>query len=181
MRLDEGQMSGYRDIQRDVNNTPQSDNFVVSKHTSTMGALKRRQPNLSPERKISLTTPSSFLPMSFVVYTTFDESEELCVLLRGSGLKCSVRRPSVGVVMNSGQGIDIATELVPHAVWATAVATVIRAWLSARASRKANITTKGNTVEFITEGMSVKEIEQLMASAKGLMAIDTDPPKKKKD
>lgn len=119
--------------------------------------------------------------MPFVVHTTSDESEELQSLLQNAGLTCRVRRPPIGVVMNSGQGIEIATDLAPYAIWAAAVASVLRAWLSARASRKANITTTKNTVEFITEGMSVEEIERLMVHAKGLMLIDTDPPKKKKD
>lgn len=118
--------------------------------------------------------------MPFVVHSTFSESEELLGLLQNAGLTCNVRRPPIGVVINSGQGIEIATDLAPHAVWAAAIASVVRAWLSARASRKANITTTENTVEFITEGMSAKEVEKIIASARALMVIDTDPPKKKR-
>lgn len=118
--------------------------------------------------------------MSFVIHTHFGQSDEIADLLTQAGIKHRRRTTPMGVPMNSGQAIEIATDLAPHAVWASALATVLKAWISARSTRKANITTKENSVEFITEGMSAKETEALLLSAKKLMVFDTDPPRKKK-
>lgn len=80
------------------------------------------------------------------------------------------RRPQPGVVMNaSGDILQFLGHVIP---WAS-VASVLVAWVRARASRKIIVTTKGNKV-IHTEGYSVEQFEQILSDATEVAVIDTN-------
>jgi hypothetical protein len=116
-----------------------------------------------------------------VAHIITGKDDPFCRMLDDAGVKY-VRKPRpVGVVMNSGDAIQIATDIAPHATWAAAIASVLIAWIKSRTSRKVNFTTKDNQVEHAFEGMSVDEIERLLKVSKSIMVLDTDAKPKDKD
>jgi hypothetical protein len=82
-----------------------------------------------------------------------------------AGIEYEMRPPQPGVIMNSGDTVKIAEIAIP------AVATVIIAWMKCAPTRKVMITQKDNTV-LQAEGRSVADVEQLLISAKTIMAMD---------
>jgi hypothetical protein len=64
-------------------------------------------------------------------------------------------------------------QAVGNAAMRGALATVIVAYINARRSRKAIITTNENTVVHV-EGISTEEIEWILTHAKNLTAFDPD-------
>ena len=116
-----------------------------------------------------------------VAHIMTGRDEPFCQMLDDAGVKYARRPRPVGVIMNAGDAIQIATDIAPHATWAAAVASVLIAWIKSRTSRKVNFTTKDNQVEHAFEGMSVDEIERLLKVSKSIMVIDTDPKPKEKD
>jgi len=86
-----------------------------------------------------------------------------------AGIVYETRPPQPGVIMNFGDAVKIAEIAIP------AVAAVIVAWLKYAPTRKVMITTKDGTI-WQAEGRSVVEVEQLLISAKTIMAMDAKKP-----
>jgi hypothetical protein len=98
-------------------------------------------------------------------------SDSFTTALDDAGIEYQVlaRQPQPGVIMNaSGDVLQFVGHVVP---WAS-IASVLVAWLRARASRKIIVTTKGNKVVRI-EGYSVEEFQQILADAREIAVIDT--------
>jgi hypothetical protein len=70
------------------------------------------------------------------------------------------------VILNSGEAVKILDIAIP------AVAAVIVAWLKYAPTRKVMITQKDSTI-LQAEGRSVAEVQQLLISAKTVMALDS--------
>jgi hypothetical protein len=81
-----------------------------------------------------------------------------------AGIKYQSRPPQPGVIMNSGEPIIISSSIA-------AVAAVIVAWIRYAPTRKVMITQPDGTI-VQAEGRSPEEVEQLLISAKTIMALD---------
>ncbi len=88
-------------------------------------------------------------------------------LLNEHEVRYSMRQARSGVPMASSGVIEILTS---PAVWG-ALASVAIAFIKSRHGRKVIITTKDNTVVH-AEGLSPRELEQVLVHAKSLTAID---------
>lgn len=95
-------------------------------------------------------------------------------LLNENNIDFVERRPAPGVIMNAGEIVEILNALqIPSIV--ASLATVICAFLKARASRKVYIATKDNKT-YCFEGYGAKEIEEIQRifpDIKSITAIDT--------
>jgi Effector Associated Constant Component 1 len=100
------------------------------------------------------------------------DSKTLLQDFDAANVEYSVRRPRPGVIMNSGEVVEILSVAIP------AVATVFVAWLNTRQTRKIIITLNDNTIVHV-EGRSVAEVEKLLIIAKTIVAIDAKPPENK--
>jgi hypothetical protein len=89
-----------------------------------------------------------------------------------AGVAYEVLRPPPGVIMNSGELVDLAKFAKDHAGWAVAAATVLAAWLSAKSTRKIMVTLKDNTIVH-TEGLSVDEFAKVLERAKETMVMES--------
>jgi len=149
----------------------------TSPHTTSItaartirAAIRNRFANVSVIEMDSMDT-------SLIVHLLDGKGNPFCRLLDDAGIAYERRPRPVGVILNSGDAIQIATDLAPHATWAAAVAWVIIAWIKSRASRKVTFTTTENEVQHAFEGMSVEEIERLLRVSKSIMVFDTKPNK----
>lgn len=91
-------------------------------------------------------------------------------LLNEHQVKYQMREVRSGVPMASSGVIEIVQAVGNAAMWG-ALATVLVAFINSRRGRKVIITTKDNTAVH-TEGLSPKELEQVLRHAKSLTAID---------
>jgi len=96
-------------------------------------------------------------------------SDTLLTDLDGAGIKYVHRLPEPGQMMNAGELVEIAKVAVP------AIATVLVAWISARASRKVTITLPDKKIVQV-EGRSVQEVEHLLTLAQSVMVMETKKP-----
>lgn len=101
-------------------------------------------------------------------------SETLLSDLDSAGVKFSRNHPPHGEVMNSGSSIEIATHATDAVPW-VAIASVLVAWLRARASRKVILTLDDKKV-FYAEGLSVREVQRLLGRTSSVNAFDTKKP-----
>ena len=81
-------------------------------------------------------------------------------------------RPMPGQVMASGSMVLIAQT----AAIAGSIATVLVAWIKARASRKIILTLQGNKVIHL-EGYTAEQVRELLPLVEHMTAIDTQPAK----
>jgi hypothetical protein len=109
-----------------------------------------------------------------IVHVLAGGDDPFCQMLDEAGISYSRDPKPCGIVMDAGDTIRIAADLAPHAVWATALASVLKAWIKSRNSRKVNFTTKDNEVIHAFEGMTPDEIERLLRTSKSIMVIDTN-------
>ena len=77
-------------------------------------------------------------------------------------------RPMPGQVVASGTVVVVAQT----AAIAGSIATVLVAWIKARASRKIILTLQGNRVVQL-EGYTVEQVQELLSSVEHMTAIDT--------
>lgn len=91
--------------------------------------------------------------------------------LDDAGIEYEQQSPRLqpGVIMNASGDV---LQLIGHAIPWASVATVLVAWLRARASRKIMVTTKDKRV-FHVEGYSVEEVGQILTQAREVTIIDT--------
>lgn len=106
-------------------------------------------------------------------------SETLLQDFGASGLQFTRHRPAIGQVMNSGELIEILSSAKGVTPWA-AIATVLVAWLRARASGKVIITHKNKQI-FHAEGMSSEEVERLLPLCESVVAMETKKPDPQKE
>lgn len=91
-------------------------------------------------------------------------------LLNDHRVAYRMREVRTGVPMASSGVVEIVQAVGNAAMWG-ALAAVVVAFINSRRGRKVIITTKDNTVVH-AEGLSPKELEQVLAQAKALSAID---------
>lgn len=91
-------------------------------------------------------------------------------LLNENRLKYSMRGQWSGVVVASSTVIDVVLNAT---IWAS-IATVLVTFIKARSGRKIIITTKDNRV-IHAEGLTSKELEEVLKFVKDVMAIDPNP------
>jgi hypothetical protein len=82
-----------------------------------------------------------------------------------AGIEYETRLPQPGMIMNSADAVRILELAIPS------VAAVIVAWLKYAPTRKVMITQRDNRI-WQAEGRSIEEVEQLLISAKTIMALD---------
>jgi hypothetical protein len=106
------------------------------------------------------------------MYVGLDRHSEASLLaaLDDAGIKYDSFRPMPGRIMASGTMVEIAQV----AGISGAVATVLVAWIKARASRRVILTIRGNQVVHL-EGYSVQQVQDLLPAVNRLSAIDTQP------
>lgn len=93
-------------------------------------------------------------------------------LLNENGIKYQMHEIRAGVPMASGGTLELVHAVGNAAFWAS-LATVVVAFINSRRSRKVIITTKDGTVVH-AEGLSPKELEQVLQKAQNLTAFDTN-------
>ena len=103
---------------------------------------------------------------SLPVHVFKDSFGPFVALLNEHKVQYSIQEARAGVPMASSGIIEI---LQSPAMWA-ALAVVVVAFIRVRAGRKIIITTKDNTVVH-AEGLTAKELEQVLVRAKSLTAI----------
>lgn len=113
----------------------------------------------------TMTPPTSYLRL--VLFK--DSRKAFLTLLDEHQVQYNEMRFKANVPMASGFMTEILTG---SGVWATALASVIHAYLKNRRSRKCIIMTKDNEIIYC-EGMSQKGIERCLKDAKNLTAIET--------
>ena len=91
-------------------------------------------------------------------------------LLNEHQVKYQMREVRAGAPMASSGVIEIVQAVGSAAMWG-ALATVVVAFIKSRRGRKVIITTKDNTVVH-AEGLSPKELAQVLEKARNLTAID---------
>lgn len=91
-------------------------------------------------------------------------------LLNEHGIKYQMREVRMGVPLASSGTLEIVQAVGNAAFWAS-LATVLVAFINSRRGRKVIITTKEGTVVH-AEGLSLKELEQVLERAQNLTAID---------
>lgn len=85
-------------------------------------------------------------------------------------MKYQMQEARTGVQMAPSAVIEIVQAVGNAAMWG-ALATVLVAFINSRRGRKVIITTKDNIIVH-AEGLSPKELEQVLEHAKNLTAID---------
>lgn len=98
-------------------------------------------------------------------------------LLNAHNVKHQMREVRTGVPMASGGTLELVQAIGNAAFWPS-VATVLVAFIRSRRGRKVIITTKDGTLVH-AEGLSQEELEQVLASAQSLMAIDPNKTEEK--
>ncbi len=101
------------------------------------------------------------------VYVFKDSFGPMIELLNAHGVKYQIREQRSGEVMASSGVIEV---LQSAAMWG-ALATVVVAFIKSRNGRKVTITTKDNKI-IHAEGLSPKELEEILKRSKNLAAID---------
>lgn len=89
--------------------------------------------------------------------------------LDAAGIAHESHNPQPGAIMNAGDSVSVLQIAIP------VVATVIVAWLKYAPTRKAMITKTDGTV-LQAEGRSVKEVQELLLTAKAVMILDAKNP-----
>ena len=117
---------------------------------------------------------SAFSTLEFHVVVFKDSRDPFLSLLKKHGVAHEEMMLKADVVTAGGFIIDIIQSSAP---WAASLATVICAFLKNRRSRKVIITKNDNTV-IHCEGLSQKEIENILSQAKSLTAIETQKDQK---
>lgn len=98
--------------------------------------------------------------------------------LDAAGIKHDCKRPRPGVVMNAGELIEILKDAGGQLPWA-ALAYVLVNWLKLRQSRKIVITKGDNTILHL-EGMTAKELENVLPGCKDVVVMETKPQETEK-
>jgi hypothetical protein len=101
-------------------------------------------------------------------------SETLLSDFDAAGIEYMCCYPPVGVILNGGETIQIVKDISNAIPWGT-IATVLIVWLKYRPSRKIIITQKNHQV-LHAEGLSAKEMAQLLSECKNIIAIETKKP-----
>ncbi len=98
-------------------------------------------------------------------------SDSFIAALDEAGIEYERRnpKPQPGVIMNASGDI---VQFLEHAIPWASIATVLVAWIRARASRKIIVTTTDNKVVH-TEGYSVEQFEKILTQAREIAIIDT--------
>ena len=112
------------------------------------------------------------------IFLLGSSSETLLPAFDSGGIKYINQVPPVGVVMASaGDTIQIIKDISDIIPWGT-IAAVFIAWLKYHPKRKIIFTSKNHTVVH-AEGLSVKQIEQLLPHCEHVMVVDTKKSKNK--
>ena len=101
------------------------------------------------------------------VHVFKDSFGPIIELLNAHGVKYQIREQRSGEVMAASGIIEV---LQSAAMWG-ALATVVVAFIKSRNGRKVTITTKDNEI-IHAEGLSPKELEEILKRSKSLAAID---------
>ena len=104
------------------------------------------------------------------VYLFKDSFTPFVALLNEHQVKYQTQEVRTGVQMAPSAVIEIVQAVGNAAMW-VALAKVLVAFINSRHGRKVMITTKDNIV-IHAEGLSAKELEQILQQAKNLTAID---------
>jgi len=107
---------------------------------------------------------------SIPVHIFKDSAASFTEALSVNGIKFSRRIQLAEGPMAAGWIIDVLSTLKEPAPWA-ALATVLVAWVNAKAKRKVIITTKDNGI-IHTEGLSVADTIKALESAKNVAVIE---------
>jgi Effector Associated Constant Component 1 len=99
-----------------------------------------------------------------------DSQESVLQALNEAGISYEELRPVPGQVRASGAMVVIAQT----AAIAGSIATVLVAWIKARASRKIILTLHGHKVVHL-EGYTVEQVRELLPLVDHMTAIDTQP------
>jgi hypothetical protein len=111
-------------------------------------------------------------PMDTLRIQVFKDSFRPIVnLLNEHQVPYEMRMARMGVPMNSGETIEIVKAVGNVAVWG-ALASVVVAFIRAKAGRKVIITTEDKTVVH-AEGYSVEQLAEVLKLAATVTAIDT--------
>ena len=100
---------------------------------------------------------------------TGKDDYSFCKMLDEVGVTHTLR-PPIGTSRRASGAVQIATD-IPS--WAAAVASVLDTWIRSSSSRKVNVTT--NSIQVVSVGMTLDEIERLLRVSKSIAVIDTDP------
>lgn len=98
--------------------------------------------------------------------------------LTAAGIEYEIRLPRPGVIMNSGELVDLAKYMKDHAGWAMAIAAVLVAWIRAKSGRKVMVTRTDSSVVTQTEGLSVNEFAEVLKMSKEVIAVEGAKPSK---
>lgn len=99
-----------------------------------------------------------------------DSQASFLQALDEAGISYEERRPIPGQIMASGSMVLIAQT----AAITGSIATVLVAWIKARASRKIILTLQGNKVVHL-EGYTIEQVRELLPLVDHMTAIDTQP------
>lgn len=111
------------------------------------------------------------------IFLLGSSSETLLPDFDSVGIKYICPPIPIGVIMNSaGDTIQIIKDINNMIPW-NALAAVFIAWLKYHPKRKIIFTSKNHTVVH-AEGLSVKQIEQLLPHCEHVMIVDTKKSKK---
>lgn len=102
-----------------------------------------------------------------------DSSASFTEALSANGVEFSRRIQLSEAPMAAGWAIEVFSVVKDATPWG-ALAVVIVAWLKAKSSRKVIVTINNNTVAHL-EGLSVKEVTEVLAAAKSAAVIDVSP------
>lgn len=97
-------------------------------------------------------------------------------MLQESNIEYGEVKTFSSAIMASGMVLTVFGVLQTAAPWA-ALAAVLVAWIKSRPTRKVIITTKDNQVIHL-EGLTVQEIERVLAFSSNLSVIDTSTESK---
>jgi len=92
--------------------------------------------------------------------------------LEAAAIKYDRKMPLPGVVMNSGDLIEILKGAGGQIPWAAAAYVLVN-WLKLRQSRKIIITKGDNTLVHL-EGMTAKELEAVLPNCKTVMVMEAE-------
>ena len=102
-----------------------------------------------------------------------DSAASFTEALSANGVEFSRRIQLSEGPMAAGWAIEVFSVVKDATPWG-ALAVVIVAWLKAKSSRKVIVTMNNNTVAHM-EGLSVKEVAEVLAAAKSAAIIEVPP------
>ena len=102
-------------------------------------------------------------------------AESLTDELDAAGIKYDAPRPPEGMILASADWINFANRAVDDLPWASITAVVV-CWLKAKSARRMVVTKKdGKVVHVEGQGVSLKEMEELLRDSEDVAAMDTNP------